>query len=173
MPTLKDIRQVAKHLGLCRLSSKCKQVVLGRILEARASENKERIKRAMQTKRYPASPDVQNFHKRAQRRRELQQLKDEVDLSLHAKVIKNLKDNPRQRVKILDSISKNLERYIDRYHKNLEPLALQIVKEGPNTLGSLDAEQDQETKEGRRMLTFHFFQSLGGGLASGSLPGFI
>ena len=73
------------------------------IAEARAPVFRERLERAMKTGRYPAlRGDIDNPHKKAQRIRELYQLKDEVIAALRAqKYEQEIEKNPRKRLKIL------------------------------------------------------------------------
>lgn len=82
MTTLKELRQHAKDIGLRGISRKCEAELIQLIAEVRAEEFLERVKRSLQTGRYPAlQGDPEDPHKRTQRRRELRQLEGHPSLS--------------------------------------------------------------------------------------------
>jgi len=114
MPTVKELREQAKSYGLRGFSTLRKHGLIRLIAEARASIFGERLERALKTGRYPAlRGDIDNPHKKAQRIRELHQLKDEVIAALRAqKYEREIEKSPRKRLKILQRHAKRVMRHI-------------------------------------------------------------
>ena len=92
----------ATSYGLRGYSTLRKPGLIRLIAEARAPVFRERSKRALKTGRYLAlRGDIDNPPKKAQRIRELHQLKDEVTAALRAqKYEQDSKSNPLKRLKM-------------------------------------------------------------------------
>ena len=90
MFTVKELRSLARSYGLPVVSKMQKADLLRAIGEARAAEWRKRLRRALQTGRYPAITrgDIENPHKKWQRARELRQLAREVDTALLAEDVR-------------------------------------------------------------------------------------
>jgi len=127
------------------------------IAEARAPVFRERLKRALKTGRYPAlRGDIDNPHKKAQRIRELHQLKDEVTAALRAqKYEQESKSNPLKRLKMHNKAYKRA-----RHGYCKEPLSRAIVQEGPKLLEKIIPKNSEE--KGRRTITWKLLRGLAG-----------
>ena len=97
MPTVKELREQAKKYGLRGYATLRKAGLIRLIAEARTPVFRERLERALKTGRYPAlRGDIDNPHKKAQRIRELHQLKDKVTAAPRAqKYEQEIEKNPR------------------------------------------------------------------------------
>ena len=85
MPTVKELREQAKSYGLRGYSTLRKPGLIRLIAELCTPVFRERVARALKTRRYPSlCGDTDNPHKKAQRIRELHQLQDVVTAALRA-----------------------------------------------------------------------------------------
>jgi len=90
--------------------------------------------------------------KKAQRIRELHQLKDEVTAALRAqKYEQEIEKNPRKRLKILQRHAK----HVVRHGLRKEPLSLAIAQEGPKLLEEIIPKDSEE--KGSRNITWKLF----------------
>ena len=123
--------------------------LLRAIGEARAAEWRKRLRRALQTGRYPAITrgDIENPHKKWQRARELRQLAREVDAALLAEGVRK-RTTPTMRAEARR-----------RIENRRAPLARSIVAEGPRILEELDGEREGEQR-GRRFWKWSFFRGV-------------
>ena len=86
MPTVKELKAVARAYGMKGVSRLRKMDLFMAIAYLRATEFSKRVQRAIITGRYPAlQGDTNNPHRKWQRERELEQLYAEADASLRAK----------------------------------------------------------------------------------------
>jgi|SRR6218665_65815 len=86
MPTVKELREQAKSYGLKGYSTLKKHDLHLLIYEVRAKTQRERVRRAFETGRFPALREgINNPYKKEQRLRELHQLEEEVTAALWAK----------------------------------------------------------------------------------------
>jgi len=156
MPTVKELREQAKSYGLRGYSNLGKHGLIRLIAEARAPVFRERFERALKTGRYPARRgDIDNPYKKAQRIRELHQLKDEVTAALRAqKYEQEIEKNPRKRLKILQRHAKRVVRHGFRK----EPLSRAIAQEGPKLLDEIIPKDSEE--KGRRNIPGSYFEVL-------------
>ena len=131
MPTVKQLREQANSYGLKGFSTLRKPGLIRLIAEARVSALRERLKRARDTGRYPALlGDPLDPYKRAQRRRELRQLDDEVTATLRARKYEaTIRKNPWQQLEPLKKATKRILRHGFRK----EPLARSIIRKGEKT----------------------------------------
>ena len=128
----------------------------------RAPEFTKRLQRAIKTRRYPAltTEDIENPHKRAQRRRELLQLDEEVNAALRArKYEQEIKNNPRKRLTPLKKATKRTLRQGFRS----ESLPTSIIREGEKLLEEITPKDSEE--KGKRSTTWKLFKGLKGSIA--------
>jgi len=112
MSTVKELREQAKSYRLRGYSTLRKHGLIRLIAEARAPVFRERLERALKTGRYPAlRRDIDNPHKKAQRIRELHQLKDKAAPLRAQKYQQEIEKNPRKQLKILQRHAKRVVRH--------------------------------------------------------------
>ena len=158
MPTVKELRTQSRQYGL-PYSRRKKIDLVRQIAETRALGLFKRMQRAIKTGRYPAltGEDIENPHKRSQRRRELHQLDDEVNLALRArKYEQQIKKHPEQRLEPLKKATKRILRQGFRS----ESLPASIIREGEKLLAEIIPNENEV--KGRRTITWKLFRGLDG-----------